>query len=366
VNILFLGDDPEKDPSQALYYLRRAFQQTRRQRVQVIARNAGATLLAVDTADASLLVATDPVPAERLRAAQQFLKDGKTVLLAMKSPAAAPALSTLVGAGPVTAEEAAAERYALLSQIDFAHPLFAPFDDPRFNDFTKIHFWKHRRLATNNLPGAHVLARFDDGAPALLQVLVGKGTLFVLTSGWPPADSQLALSSKFVPLLYSILEQSGGIKARLSQYVVGDTVRLPSDLVKGAQKLTLRRPDGSAVELPAGESSFSQTDQPGVYVVTPAQPPFRFAVNLAADESKTAPLPLEELARLGVPLKIQSALAAKQAVERQAVFLAVELENRQKLWRWLLLVALVVLIVETGLAGWITRRSEGAPTPAGN
>jgi len=42
VNVLFFGDDSEKDPAQLLYYLKRAFQQTRRQTVQVNARPAGA------------------------------------------------------------------------------------------------------------------------------------------------------------------------------------------------------------------------------------------------------------------------------------------------------------------------------------
>jgi hypothetical protein len=39
------------------------------------------------------------------------------------------------------------------------------------------------------------------------------------------------------------------------------------------------------------------------------------------------------------------------------------LEQRQKLWRWLIVAALAVLILETWLAGWLTRRqSEPAPT----
>jgi hypothetical protein len=33
------------------------------------------------------------------------------------------------------------------------------------------------------------------------------------------------------------------------------------------------------------------------------------------------------------------------------------LEGRQKLWRWLIVAALAVLLVETWLAGWITRRA---------
>ena len=37
---------------------------------------------------------------------------------------------------------------------------------------------------------------------------------------------------------------------------------------------------------------------------------------------------------------------------------ATELEQRQKLWRWLLVAALLVLVAETWLAGWLTRRNQ--------
>jgi hypothetical protein len=41
----------------------------------------------------------------------------------------------------------------------------------------------------------------------------------------------------------------------------------------------------------------------------------------------------------------------KDAAKAQAA----ELENRQKLWRWLVVAALVVLLLETLLAGRLTR-----------
>src|SRR5207247_5550374 len=134
---------------------------------------------------------------------------------------------------------------------------------------TKIHFWKHRRLSVDKTPAVKVLARFDNSDPALLQIAVGQGTLLVLTAGWQPTDSQLALSSKFVPLLYSILEQSGGIKAQLSQYTVGDPVPLPGldTSAPTNQVASIRKPDGSQAELSKADK-FVQTDLPGIYSVT--------------------------------------------------------------------------------------------------
>jgi len=58
--------------------------------------------------------------------------------------------------------------------LTLLNPLFAPFADPRFSDFTKIHFWKHRRIDPAGLPEARIVAGFDDGSPALLEVKVGR------------------------------------------------------------------------------------------------------------------------------------------------------------------------------------------------
>ncbi len=353
VNILFLGDDSEKDAGQLLYYLKRAFQDTRRQTVKINARPAGAPLAQAGIASARLLIADDVLNQNQFNAAQQFFTNGGTALFVLKNTAAAPTVGRLAGVDSLAAAEAPTNGYAMFGQIDFEHPLFAPFADPRFSDFTKIHFWKHRKLETDRLSGARVLARFDNGDPALLEVPQGAGRLLVLASGWHPADSQLALSSKFIPLLYSILEQAGGIKSQLAQFHVGDEINLAS--FPTSPSLSIRKPDGSQIQLGAGETRFAQTDQPGLYSLAALQPPVRFAVNLDAAESRTAPMSAEELMRLGVPLKPPEIQLARQHQQKRRLHNA-ELENQQKLWRWLIVAALGILLVETWLAGWLTRR----------
>ena len=241
--------------------------------------------------------------------------------------------------------------------IDFNHPLFAPFADARFNDFTKIHFWKYRRVDAAKLPNTRVLAKFDSGDPAILEIPNGNGRLLVLTSGWEPSDSQLAVSSKFVPLLYSILDLSGGIHTTLAQFHIGDEVNLAGLMpAVTASTISVRKPDGTMVQLAAGETRFSDADAPGIYSVATSQPPIRFAVNLDGAESRTAMLPGDELQRLGVPMKAREVALSTQVEQKRRLHDA-ELEDRQKLWRWLTLTALVVLLGETFVAGWLTRRA---------
>ena len=309
IDVGYLGSESESDTAQPLFYLNRAFQQTARQNVRItnqITTNMPLTILAGTKGRAP-----------------------GTALIVLKSCASAAAISDLLNLPTLSCEEASGQKYSLLAQIDFTHPLFKPFADPRFSDFTKIHFWKHRRLNAEQIPNSRVLARFDDGDPALIEVpRADERSVLILTSGWHPADSQLALSSKFVPLLYSLLEYSSDERPLHLQFEVGQT--LPDRLKAGLH-----------------------TDAPGIYPAGDLQ----FAVNLSPSESRTAPMPIDELEQLGVPLAASSQTVAVARAQAQR-FQAAEAENQQKLWRWLILGALAFLAAETFLAGRLTARAS--------
>lgn len=384
VNVLYLGNDVETDSSQPLYYLKRAFQDTRRQAVRLERRSpdrlddssTAATSRSGDrrSEGSRLVIISSALPQQRSGELRHFLTNGGTALLVMNDTQIASTLGLLTGVSGLAATEAVVANYAMFGQMDFTHPLLAPFADPRFGDFTKIRFWKHRKLATDKLPGTRVIAGYDDHDPAILELPVGRGRMFVFTFSWRPSDSQFALSSKFVPLLYSLLDQAGGVTAQLAQFRVGDTVDLSAfarshrgnevDNSVGQKSppphvggyITVRKPDGTTVQLASSETRFTQTDQPGIYELLGAPTPVKFAVNLDAAESRTAPMPVDELERLGVPMKSTEAAPAVVAAKLESLHNA-ELEARQKLWRWLIVAALAVLLVETWLAGWISRRN---------
>lgn len=346
--LLYVGNDANDDSAEALYFLVRAFQKTPSLRVDVRATRGDAPVPAFQLQEAQMIVLGEISGDGALAGIRQFVRDGKTVLAPLANPASAEALARLLEAPAFTATEADVKDYAMFAQVDFQHPLFSAFADPRFSDFTKIHFWKHRRIETTALTGARVLASFDDKDPALVEVPLGKGRVVILASTWRPADSQLALSSKFVPLLYSMLEQSSKLPPRKAQYFVGEEVPLPP----GPLPLKVRKPDGVEIDAAAG-STFAETDQPGIYTVTPGT--LRFAVNLSPDESKLTPIGAEKLGSLGVPLASLLKPAVPHSPEEAAHAQAAELEGRQKMWRWLIVAALAVLLLETLLAGRLSR-----------
>ncbi len=351
IEILYLGAAAPTDPQAQLFYLQRAFPETARQSIVVTQWNAAVPI--TTNLRAGLIVIDGPLAEARANEVGDAVRAGRSALVPVTTPAAADFLSSLTGQRITVAEgaSAASSDYVMLAEIDFTHPLLVPFADARFSDFTKIHFWKHRRLAFDAVPSARVIARFDNRDPALVQFNVGRGSVFVLASGWQPGESQLALSSKFVPLLYSMLELSGASRPQAPSYAVGDTVDLSAVT---ARPINLRLPDGTTRALAANESRFVP-ETPGVHAVL-AEPPLEFAVNLAPEESRTAPMEVDELRRLGVPLN-SAAMTAGKGTTRTASTQGAELEARQKLWRWLIAATLLVLMAET----WIAARASKAP-----
>ncbi len=360
VNILFVGSDIAGDSEGMLYYVQRAFRATGSIDPAVISRTAE-NLTDADIAAAHLIIAADAIAPEHIGSVRRYIESGRNVLLVMKSPDTVKTIAALAGIDSIESQEADVSTYAMLNRIEFKHPLLAPFSEPRFGDFTGIHFWKHRQINIDDLPGAEVLAWFDSNDPALFELRIVKGSLLVLASGWHPSDSQLALSSKFVPLLYSVLEYGGIFANRQSQYFVGDYVPISPWSGPGSANMEIRKPDDSLIPLNAGEESFTQTDLPGIYTIESSAGNHIFALNLPAKECQTAVMPIEDLEGLGVT--VGAALrgrpnednANNRLGQPHRVAPTFVLESEQKVWRWIFIGLLAVSFVEIALAGWLTR-----------
>ncbi|UCG58476.1 MAG: BatA and WFA domain-containing protein [Phycisphaerales bacterium] len=381
IKILYIGGDDPNDSGDMLYYVRKAFGAAGAFDSRVIWRPGNEPLAATDIETAHLILVAEAASEENLTRLRRYLDSGRTIALVMKSAGAVTAIAGLTGMDNLESAEADVDRYAMLGRLEFEHPLLVPFSEPRFGDFTRVHIWKYRSIDIADCPGARVLAWYDSNDPAWFEIPVGKGSLLVLTCGWHPSDSDLALSSKFVPLLYSILEYGGpggagdgggpnfaALAGGRPQYFVGEPVPMPSRLSSGPAKLQIRKPDGSLVTLEAGRQIFTQTDTPGIYAVESAAGNRLFAVNMPARECRTAPMPIEDLEKLGVSLEQSPGVeAGVRSTTKKAEYRAsfAEMEYRQKLWRWVLVAALAVLLIEIWLGGWLARPirpSEGEPT----
>lgn len=362
VRIVYVGDDAADDLSGLGFYFERAVAATPQRTVELVVRAATDPVPEPDLVGARLVVvAAAKLPAERTAVLRRFAEAGGDVLWVVTDAAGGPSLANAMQAGEIEVREAPVKDFALLARVDTEHPLFAPFANARLGDFTKIHFWKHRSLKLPESAGdgtPRVLAAFDDGDPFLIEQPIGRGRLYVMTSGWHPADSQLALSTKFVPLMDGFVRPRGGDAAGETQYSIGDTISLrgtePGQTPSTARSVTA--PDGRQLALASDARSFNATDEPGIYRLTRAGDEFPLAVNVAPDESRTAPLAIEDLERWGA--KVGNQPVPEEIVTRERQLQRIELESRQKVWRWLVVGVLALLAAETALAGVLARRAR--------
>jgi hypothetical protein len=375
--LAWFGMDSVNDPDKLRYYVERVFAEGPARQIEIARPYTNDTFSGAMLDEAAFAVIADELAPEQVSPVREWLARGKSALLVLTGANMAPTLTALASLPQVQMTDATGD-YALLGDVNFSHPIFAAFADPRFSDFTHIHFWKHRRWEIPPGAPAHILAKFDDGSPALTQLTVGKGNLLVLASGWNPADSQLAVSSKFPPLIQRMLDWSGASSTVRFQFSTGDAIPSPGSAGVPPAPALAGQPAGEAPVLPGVEwqkpagkklslsagAPFTETDLPGIYIASFAGKERRYAVNLPLDESRTAPLAPDELARLGVPLQITPEVSIAQTQARRHHLEQAELENRQKLWRWLIAGVLAITLVEITVSGWLARRVKTAEVVA--
>ena len=349
VRIVYIGEDKPNDAEGSLFYLASAFQQSSTLDFQVEAISGKST---DSLPEADLFVIGDAVDDPLAQALGQAIEGGATALMVVQSSSQASNLGQWLGADGVVVRDIASSDYALLEELKLDHEILKVFGDARFSDFTNLHFWKHREL--QNLPdeGIDVLARFDSGQPAW--VVARDGRLLVMASGWTPADSQLALSTKFIPLLYSILQPVLDGKTQSRQFVVGREVDVTWFNNGQGGGVTVIPPGDGAVAISV-DTIFRPT-APGLYTVKGDGWSETFAVNLTAAESRTEPIVMEQFKKIGLPMSTPAAapLAVESAKKTET--------HRREYWQWALAAVLLFVTLETVLAAKGSRTAEPAMT----
>ncbi|MEZ6092063.1 MAG: BatA domain-containing protein [Pirellulaceae bacterium] len=337
----------------------------------------------LDPSDTPLVILSGSLEEPTINLLKRYLSDGGNVLFVLDQSSSGYAaientIRDLSDGSTIEIADAEVGDYAMLEKIDFADPIFRPFDDPKFNDFTRVRFWKHRQLVVDSSSPWRTIASFDDGNPALLQQEIGNGRMMLLAAGWQPQQSQLALSSKFVPLLAGMMLSNRPSETLRSGYDIGEDGLVPMELPG-----RLTSPDGSTqtIEDPLELKSLKL---PGIYRFaalnaardqSPAADDdsesnaradvdsdadaVSFALNLPASESQTVPLAQEDLEKFGISLQRRQSTEEIEAARRQLQ--DVELESRQRIWQWLIVLAIGILFIETLLATHLARKQQALP-----
>ena len=216
---------------------------------------------------------------------------------------------------------------AALAQVDFEHPIFEVFQHPHYGDLALPRFKKYWEVTDSQL--ARVLARFDDGRPAVLQRDIDAGVSMLFAGPMDLRWNNFPLRAVFLPFMHQTVRYLAVRTEKKTGYQVGDA--LPA-------------PEGARVTDPKGEvrdGTGLVAAIPGFYVVaaTDGGETFQFAANLDPAESDPAVIPPEE-----VVAAVQEAEGAIVEAREAAEAAAGDGRDDHGFW-WYIVLAVSILVI---------------------
>ena len=287
-------------------------------------------------------VAVSPAIAERLGT---FVENGGGVFLVLGPRALWPGAPDILPVVPGQPTDRTRGTPGRLGALEYGHPIFETFRAPRSGDFSSARFYGYR--AVTPAPGAQVLARFDDGAPALMERRTGRGKVVVWMSTFDVAWNDLALKPVFLPFVHRVAANLAAYTQRPASLTVGDVFSGREPGAKNVGRVALT-PSGERVPLDDSTTGVVQLQEAGFYEVkTGDKDPAALTVasNVDLTESDLTPVDPQDVAA-GATGKAGGAAAAGT----NAVVTIEEQERAQRVWWYLLFVGLVLLGLETVLS----------------
>ncbi|MDE2729243.1 MAG: BatA domain-containing protein [Gemmatimonadota bacterium] len=343
-------------PSEAAYYLTQALSLRRDPPVVVDVRSPDA-LADVDPSDYDVVISANlsVVPRAAKDRLTGYVRSGGSLIIALNPAVSSGIFNSSFGEllpgriASLSSPDGPRDRYRLLTDVNYQHPVFQPFSGPRHGDFGTVRFYRTARFEPDS--SASVPARFDDGAAAVAEKPLGNGRTFLVLSTFDLAWTDFPIREVFVPFLYESIDYLAS-RGTMHEHgaglyrLAGEAVRLPD----GAQYVVL--PSGEQVPVETsrtGSKLFTQTRQPGLYRVQSEDGQQTFAVNLDTRESDFTRMDAEAFAAALInPVAVSP---ESRETESLARFVRdAEVERRQGLW-WILGFTLIALVLgETLLA----------------
>ncbi len=245
---------------------------------------------------------------------------------------------------PATLREAAqtkAGESVAITEVKFDHPIFEVFQESgRLAGANVIGYFRSEPRAN-----AAILARFEDGSPALLEARTGKGRVLLFTSSLGPSWNDLPLTPLYLPFIHQMVRYAG-TREQNAWYGLGQTFTVGKR----------QEPTPPAVDTPSGARlSETRSTPDGDLLVTAREPGFyrlRYnsqpefaAVNIDGAEGDFTKLNFGEFMA-----GVTGGAGSAEGNEANRNLSNEEVEGRQRVWWALLLVALALLLAESFLA----------------
>jgi hypothetical protein len=309
-------DGERMDGQGASYFLRRALNPWEEERGAVVGpRVIGPRQLSaavVEGMDAVFLCDTGNLDSGTIGLLEEFVRKGGG-LVAAAGARGRMATGALFSAGTGKVRRIPeSEGFAVFTDLDYGHPIFAPFRTARHGDFGAVRIFAYRELG--EAEGDRILMRFDDGAPALVERSLGMGKVLICATSFDASWTDLPKRGIFPPFIHQAL--------RYLKDALGEEER--TDFRVG------ERPDSEGEPMRA----------PGIFQLPTSAGIRPVAVNVDGNEGDLGTIDLEGLRERLAPLKEAEPIDPMREVVEEAR----EVEREQKAW-WFLMIGVLVLAV---------------------
>ena len=272
---------------------------------------------------------------------------GAVVVIGRRLAQRRGSVSPLLPATLAGSADRLADRGGTLRDVRTEHPLFAPFREVP-DALGAVRLFRYARLDAS--PEADVLARFDDGLPAVIERRVGNGRVLLLALPLDNDAGDFPLQPAYLPFVRQLVLHASGRDAAPLWRRTGARWSLPGTI----SEPVVEAPNGALLRPRADSVGATVTlGDAGVYRAFSRQiggePAAVLAVNVPSSESVLTPMDTTELL-LGVRAGTDGAAASGTTAAPAGPPSDQELERKQSTWRWLLALALIALTVETVLA----------------
>ena len=329
-----------------------------------IALRRGSQVTAADLAGKRLVVMNNAAwPGGELgRRIQEFVNNGGGLMVVAGDAVTATSWpgrgNNLLPVSPGDVKDRAGDKGAVLGTIDRSHPALSLFGGAQSGDLSAARFYRYRSFAADS----GILARFDDGSPAVIEQRTGTGRTLVITSSFDGLWNDLPRQPVFLPFIHQLAQYASGYRAGRSVYEVGDAVDLQGVGPAAADSQGSRgiayvavSPQGNRLRIGGtqGEPALIPAEA-GVYEVRPAGAPGArprlVAVNIPGRELDLARFDPTRLTHT-----VASVAEADPGSSSPAQGDLAQRERKQSIWWYLLLVAAALLVAESVLAYRLSR-----------
>ena len=292
-----------------------------------------------------------PVSAALARRLARYVEGGGGLLVAAGQRASWPSdvevLPASIGA-PVDRTRGPAAR---VTGLELGHAVFEAFRAPRSGDFSSTRVYGYRQVAA--VADAQVLARFDGGAPAVLEKRLGAGRVLMWSSTLDQSWTDLPMKPVFLPFIHRAATYLAAYVPPQPSLTVGQVL---DPTTAGAHKgqappRVLLTPSGRRMDLTDEGAEVLELTEQGFYELR-GEGNEAAVVAANVDPAEADPTPID-------PAEIVSAAgagAASATAAANATPLTPEArEKSQRIWWYLLFAGVLLLGLDTLVSNRLTK-----------